>query len=200
MTMTMTLKHDFDQRRIFPDEEAKVKRVFLSAQIFGLLITSMFAQNRPVGGENAARKLIADYAAAENKHDVQGMAALFRDDAVFRTVQGFLTKGRTEIEKNLAGSYSGVFKNSHATFEVMEVTPIRPDVIMVDAVMERLGVQAPDGTPIPGQRKSLVNFVLTQEPEGWRIASYRNNVVISFVPGGPTVLGPAPGPPTATKR
>jgi uncharacterized protein (TIGR02246 family) len=99
----------------------QVNKLFLSIQITGLLIASMSSQERPAGGEDAARKLVVDYAAAENKHDIHGMVSLFRDDAVFRTVQGFLTKGRTEIEKNIAGSYSGVLKNSHATFETMDL-------------------------------------------------------------------------------
>lgn len=80
-------------------------------------------------------------------------------------------------------------------FEVMDVTTIRPDVIMVDTVMEWIGVQAPDGTPISGQRKSLANFIVTREGDAWKIASYRNNVVISFVPGGQTVLGNSAGRP-----
>lgn len=56
------------------------------------------AQGR-MDGEGAARKVVADYAAAENKHDIPAMVALFRNDAVFRTVQGFISKGKQEIER-----------------------------------------------------------------------------------------------------
>ena len=52
-----------------------------------------------------------------------------------------------------------------------EIHWLRPDVALVVTTVERVGQQAPDGTPL-GTRQTTHHRVLVRDGDGWRIASH----------------------------
>jgi uncharacterized protein (TIGR02246 family) len=63
--------------------------------------------------ELATRKVVADATKCWNCHDMICRASIFAEDADSVVISGRYFKGRDEIEKHMAASHAGIYKDSH---------------------------------------------------------------------------------------
>ncbi len=90
---------------------------FLIASLFlGMATSAVAQQNASQTDQQAAREIHAEFAAAFNRQDAAGVAALFSEDGVRVTPQGII-QGRAAIQKDAD-------KRFQARFRDLSVTPL----------------------------------------------------------------------------
>jgi uncharacterized protein (TIGR02246 family) len=100
---------------------------------------------------------------------------LFRADAIWTTAGGRRLTGRDEISAFTHQVLPGAMKDSTATYEVVQVLFIRPDVA---AVKVRQRPVTLDGAPIEGQNEGSPLFVMAKEDGRWRLVACQNTEVV----------------------
>ncbi len=120
-------------------------------------------------------KLVATVQHAQQNELAEEFINLFREDAIWTTAHGKRLTGRDEIGSFTRHVLPGATKESTATYEVVHVVFIRPDVA---AVKIRQRPVKPDGTPITDQNEGSPLYVLSKEDGEWRIAAGQNTIVL----------------------
>ncbi|RSN63406.1 DUF4440 domain-containing protein [Amycolatopsis sp. WAC 04182] len=107
--------------------------------------------------------------------DAAAYASLFTEDADYVTFFGMNMPGRAMIESAHRSLFEGPLKGSKLVAGGGEpkVRFLRPDVAIV---VSAGGSSLSDGKPEPG-RESTLTYVLVEEPDGWRVASFQNTRV-----------------------
>jgi uncharacterized protein (TIGR02246 family) len=100
---------------------------------------------------------------------------LFRPDAIWTTAHGRRLTGRDEISAFTHRVLPGAMKESTATYKVVHVLFIRPDVA---AVKVRQRAVTLDGEPIAGENEGSPLYVMAKEDGRWRLAAGQNTVVL----------------------
>lgn len=137
------------------------------------------------GNEADVRNVVAGFATAWNRHDMDGFGKLFDSDADFVNVTGILMKGRREIQSHHAWSHAtipesahipgtlpknyGIFKNSTMKFNDINLRFLRDDVALAHVKWQLFGDSR---TSKP--RHGIFLFVLTREKTGWLITAAQN--------------------------
>jgi uncharacterized protein (TIGR02246 family) len=116
--------------------------------------------------EQAIRSAVAAYAAAFNKGDMAGLAAVWAPDAEYIDEAGTVTKGRDQIA-NLFKQFVTDRKGSKMDLKVTSIRMLKGDVAMQDGTAIITG---PDGTTDEG-RYSAVWFKTDGK---WQIRSARD--------------------------
>ncbi|WP_181777080.1 SgcJ/EcaC family oxidoreductase [Amycolatopsis pittospori] len=113
---------------------------------------------------------------AWNEGDATAYARLFTEDADYVTFFGMNMPGRQVIESAHRALFEGPLKGSKlvADGDEPKVRFVRPDVAIV--VSGGGSSLAGGGKPEPG-RESTLTYVLVEEAEGWRVASFQNTRV-----------------------
>lgn len=119
-------------------------------------------------------KLAAQYLAAFNKGDVQGIASMYKSDALRVTPDGQLFAGRAAIEQNYVASFQGPFKGAKLTLKTGRSQMLGPDVGLMEGTYEVTGSQGP-------MRGRYVNTVI-REGGKWMLASV---VTVPEMPASP---------------
>jgi uncharacterized protein (TIGR02246 family) len=101
--------------------------------------------------------------------------SLFRPDAIWTTAGGKRLTGRDEISAFTHQVLPGAMKDSTATYEVVQVLFIRPDVA---AVKVRQRPVTLDGRPIEGQNEGSPLYVMSKENGQWRLVACQNTEVL----------------------
>ena len=109
------------------------------------------------------QKLTEQYAAASNKGDAKGVAALYTADAVRLGPDGQVVTGQAAIEKQHAAAYAGPQKGAKVTLRHGRTHTVTPDVVIIEGTYESTG----GATPSKGR---YVNTVVRQGGQ-WRLAS-----------------------------
>lgn len=119
--------------------------------------------------------VLSRLADAWNDGDAAAYARLFTEDADYVTFFGMNMPGRALIESLHRALFEGPLKGSKMATGSGEpkVRFVRPDVAIV---VSGGGSSLADGKPEPG-RESTLTYVLVEEPEGWRVASFQNTRV-----------------------
>jgi ketosteroid isomerase-like protein len=152
------------------------------------VLISLFANCVLAAQDDAqdVRNVVAGFAAAWNRHDLNAFGKLFATDADFVNVAGILWTGRQSIQTQHAYThgaipadspgfseeerrYNGIFKNSTLKFEQIDVRFLRKEVAIAHVNWEMLG-DARTENP----RRGVFLFVLTRENVGWLIAAAQN--------------------------
>ncbi|WP_414940517.1 SgcJ/EcaC family oxidoreductase [Amycolatopsis sp. cmx-11-51] len=112
---------------------------------------------------------------AWNDGDAAAYARLFTEDADYVTFFGMTMPGRAVIESAHRSLFEGLLKGAKLVAGSGEpkVRFIRPDVAIV---VSGGGSSLAGGKPEPG-RESTLTYVLVEESEGWRVASFQNTRV-----------------------
>lgn len=133
------------------------------------------------------RNVVAAFATAWNRHDMDAFGKLFAPDADFVNVGGVRWVGRQEIqlhhawphgtipENSMPGenpAHYGIFKHSTMTFVHIDVRFLQKDVALAHVDWELLG-DARTQNP----RRGLLTFVLTRQNEGWLVAAAQNTEI-----------------------
>jgi len=109
---------------------------------------------------------------AWNRHDARAYAALFTDDGDVVNVVGWWWKGRSDIETNLTGAFSVVFRDSTLKITDVQVRFLASDIAVAHVRWSMEGSKTPPGIPEP--REGIQIQVLQKRDRAWRIAAFQN--------------------------
>ena len=123
------------------------------------------------------------FAAAWNRRDPDGIAALFDEDAEFVNVVGLWWHDREAIRRAHAYGLTRIFAGSTLRLGVVRVKRLSDDVAVVHARMTLSGQTPVAGAAGPGTRTNVFSFVVRRAGERWSCASAQNTDV---VPGAET--------------
>ncbi|MEU4842637.1 SgcJ/EcaC family oxidoreductase [Nocardia testacea] len=120
----------------------------------------------------ALHAVVAAVARAQRDEDVEGFAALFREDAIWTTGHGKRLYGRAAVAEFTARVLPGATAHGHAAYEVEHILFLRPDVAAVK-VRQRYFTTAgeldSEGTPM---------YVMTKEDGRWMLTANQNTPIV----------------------
>ncbi|MEV0223989.1 SgcJ/EcaC family oxidoreductase [Streptomyces sp. NPDC050704] len=122
----------------------------------------------------AIKQVIAALEHAQQKELPEEFVGLFRADAIWTTGHGKYLAGRDEISSFTHQVLPGAMKDSTATYEVVDVLFIRPDVAAVKA---RAQYWTLEGEPIGNAGTPL--YVMAKEDGQWRLVACQNTEVLT---------------------
>src|SRR5262245_20414167 len=123
----------------------------------------------------AIKRVVATLEHAQQNELPDEFVGLFRSDAIWTTGHGMRLIGRDEISAFTHRVLPGAMKDSTATYEVVHVLFIRPDVA---AVKVRQRPVTLDGRPIDGQNEGSPLYVMAKEDGHWRLVAAQNTEVL----------------------
>jgi uncharacterized protein (TIGR02246 family) len=131
--------------------------------------------------EQAVRGLVDAFVQGWNAGDGEACARPFAANADFTTVMGQRARGRQLIARGHAEILATVFRGTHMTGTVNDITFLRPDVASADVTFRI--------DPMPGKPwippYASCGIVATKENGEWSIAVFRNMVPFSRPSAGP---------------
>jgi uncharacterized protein (TIGR02246 family) len=134
----------------------------------------MDEQERAVEIE-AIMQVVAVLEHAQQNELPDEFVGLFRPDAIWTTGGGRRLTGRDEISAFTHRVLPGAMKDSTATYEVVHVLFIRPDVA---AVKVRQRPVTLDRQPIEDQHEGSPLYVMSKEDGRWHIVVGQNTLVL----------------------
>ncbi|MEW1718430.1 SgcJ/EcaC family oxidoreductase [Streptomyces sp. NPDC093109] len=122
----------------------------------------------------AIRHVVAAIEHSQNNELADAFVGLFREDAVWTTGHGKRLFGREEISAFTRKVLPGAMSDSTATYEVLHVLFIRPDVaaVTVHAQYWTLG-----GEPLGNPGSPL--YVMAKENNDWRLVACQNTEILA---------------------
>jgi hypothetical protein len=163
----------------------------LSALLTAVAVLNSLPANCALAASDDAqvRNVVAGFATAWNRHDMDAFGKLFAPDAEFVNVAGTCWTGRQSIQAQHAFThgaipadspgfgaedrpYYGIFRNSTMKFERIDVRFLRKEVAITRVSWELLG-----DARTPNPRRGVFMFVLNREHGGWLIAAAQNTEI-----------------------
>lgn len=124
----------------------------------------------------AIKQVVATFEHAQQNELPDAFVSLFRHDAIWTTGHGMRLTGRDEISAFTHRVLPGAMKDSMATYEVVHVLFIRPDVA---AVKVRQRPVTLEGQPIDDQNEGSPLLVISKEDGQWRLVACQNTEVLA---------------------
>ncbi|MFJ2651248.1 SgcJ/EcaC family oxidoreductase [Streptomyces sp. NPDC087420] len=121
----------------------------------------------------AVRQVIATLEHSQLNELAEEFIGLFRADAIWTTGHGRRLTGREEIAAFTRQVLPGAMKDSTATYEVVQVLFIRPDVAAVKVHAQYLTL---DGRPIGNPGTPI--YVMAKEDGRWLLVACQNTEVL----------------------
>jgi len=131
-----------------------------------------------------AERVVAAFAEAWNRHDMEAFAELFAPDAEFVNVVGMWWKGRAEIKAAHEFTHSTMFKSSRLTILETSVRFPVPELAIARSRWLLENHVGPDGEPLPARHGVLVNL-LARQGGRWSIIDAQNTDIIEGVVSRP---------------
>lgn len=133
--------------------------------------------------ENGARRRdvaaiearVAELEKAQQQESVEDFVGLLAPKAVWVTGGGRRLTGRDEIRAFTEKVLPGAMKDSTATYEVVHVSFVRPDVAVANV---RQRPVTHDGEPLEGQPEGRPVYVMAKEDGRWKIVAAQNTIFI----------------------
>lgn len=141
--------------------------------LIGMDMAVMDQQTRETEIE-AIKQVIANLEHSQQNELAEEFVGLFRADAIWTTGHGKRLTGRDEISAFTHQVLPGAMKDSTATYEVVHVLFIRPDVAAVKAHAQYWTL---DGQPLGNPGTPL--YVMAKEDGRWRLVACQNTEVLS---------------------
>lgn len=132
------------------------------------------------GAVAEASRVVAAFADAWNRHDVDAFAELFAHDAEFVNVVGLWWKGRTEIKAAHAFAHATMFKASRLEMLEVSVRLPSPRVALARSRWRLEGHLGPDGSALP-PREGILVLLIDHETEKGLIVDAQNTDIIEDV-------------------
>ncbi len=123
----------------------------------------------------AIKRVVSVLEHAQQNELPDEFVGLFRQDAIWTTGGGKRLTGRDEISAFTHQVLPGAMKDSTATYEVVHVLFVRPDVA---AVKVRQRPVTLDGEPIPGENEGSPLYIMAKEAGLWCLVAGQNTVVL----------------------
>ena len=112
---------------------------------------------------------------AQRTEDVDAFVELFHPDATWVTAHGLRLIGRDEIAAFTAKVLPGAMRDSSASYEVVHIVYVRPDVAVASVRQRPLTL---DGDPLPGVPEGRPTYVMAKDDAGaWRLVAGQNTQV-----------------------
>jgi len=164
-----------------------MKHSLLGVVLMLAIVVTSVAQPVTTGSpseEAAIRQVMADLAAAWNKHDIGAYSELFTEDVDFTNWRGTLrVHGRAELRSSHAPLFAGMFRRSRIDVGDVRVRGLSPTTVAVHCVWEVEGIIDYDGKGTIPRRTYLPLFILTKDHGTWLIAVMHNVLVQPLPPG-----------------
>lgn len=122
----------------------------------------------------AIRDVVAALQHAQQNELPEEFIGLFRHDAIWTTGHGMRLNGRAEIAAFTRRVLPGAMRTSTATYEVVQVLFVRPDVA---AVKVRQRPTTLTGEPLAGEKEGSPLYVMAKERDGWKLVACQNTIV-----------------------
>jgi uncharacterized protein (TIGR02246 family) len=123
----------------------------------------------------AIEEMVAELEKAQQQESVEDFVGLLAPKAVWVTGGGRRLTGRDEIYAFTREVLPGAMKDSTATYEVVHVLFVRPDVVVVNV---RQRPVTHDGDPLAGQPEGRPVYVMAKEKGRWEIVAAQNTIYI----------------------
>ena len=123
----------------------------------------------------AIEERVAELEQAQQQESVEDFVRLLAAQAVWVTGGGRRLTGRDEIHAFTKKVLPGAMKDSTATYEVVHVSFVRPDVAVVNV---RQRPVTHDGEPLEGQPEGRPVYVMAEEEGRWEIVAAQNTIYI----------------------
>ena len=119
--------------------------------------------------------------------DAEAFAADALDGVVFTNIVGMFSVGRAPFVGQHAEIFSTIYKGSRLTQEVVAVTPLRPDVAIVDTLTRLVdALHRPPGVElIDGAVRTRLEQVMVKDGGAWKVASFHNVAIHPAFAKGP---------------
>jgi uncharacterized protein (TIGR02246 family) len=127
----------------------------------------------PAEDDRAIRKVLADYDAAWNTHDMKALGALFREDAEFINVVGMHWRGRTDIVAAHEAFHKTMFKDVALKSDTIALRPLSADLAIAVVTYTMDASTTPSGEVIPKHQNKL-SYVFAKTAGEWKIAHGQN--------------------------
>jgi uncharacterized protein (TIGR02246 family) len=146
----------------------------------------------PADAEADIRALIAEQAAAWNRHDAKAWASPFLPSAEFINILGTPFSGKPAIEGITARIFATIFKESHDSVSVRKIVWVTPELAIVhyDHAVSGYsalppGIQASEtGADGKGVLRTLMVYVLQRGADGkWMIVNGQNTAILPVFKG-----------------
>ncbi|MGE7391768.1 SgcJ/EcaC family oxidoreductase [Streptomyces sp. NPDC004126] len=135
--------------------------------------TMNFDQQAQESEISAIKQVIATLEHSQQNELPEEFVSLFRHDAIWTTGHGKRLTGRNEISAFTHHVLPGAMKDSTATYEVVDVLFIRPDVAAVKAHAQ---YRTLDGEPIGNAGTPL--YVMAKEDGQWCLVACQNTEIL----------------------
>lgn len=123
----------------------------------------------------AIKQVVATLEHAQQHELPDEFVSLFSPDAIWTTAHGKRLTGRDEISAFTHRVLPGAMRTSTASYEVVHVSFVRPDVV---AVKVRQRPVTLDGQPIEGQHEGSPLYVMAKQDGQWRLVAGQNTEVL----------------------
>jgi uncharacterized protein (TIGR02246 family) len=139
---------------------------------------------------HAIEAILPRQSAAWVAGDATSFAGDTQESVVFTNVVGMFSVGRAPFIAQHEHIFSTIYKGSKMEQEVVAVTLVRPDVVIVDTLTKLVDtVHCPPGIElIDGAIRSRLEQVMVKDDGEWKVASFHNVAV------NPLVASEAPPP------
>jgi uncharacterized protein (TIGR02246 family) len=123
----------------------------------------------------AIERVVATLEHAQQHELPDEFVSLFRADAIWTTAHGKRLTGRDEIAAFTHQVLPGAMKESTATYQVVDIVFIRPDVA---AVKVRQRPVTLDLQPLLDQPEGSPIYVMAKEDNQWLLVAGQNTIVL----------------------
>jgi uncharacterized protein (TIGR02246 family) len=148
------------------------------------MAAASFAQSRPQTAA-AIQKILDEEAAAWNRGDGPSWASAFTDDADFVNILGQVFHGRAAIGEQHRRILSGPFQGSHAVISIRQITPVAPDVVLVETLHEVTNFKflPPGISPTSSEViRTRMKYVAVYHGAGWQFIAAQNTAILPEPP------------------
>ena len=122
--------------------------------------------------EEAVRSLYAEFSAAWNRHDPDGLVALYTIDGDHVEPDGRRVSGQQDLVALFKKQHDSIFGKTTLSLSIDDVWFLGTDVALVDGTYAISGIYDPKGNEI-APRKGYLTALLLSEHGTWRIAASR---------------------------
>lgn len=121
----------------------------------------------------AVRKIIEGVEEAWNTHDMKAFSKLLREDAEWVNVVGMHWKGRVAVVAAHDAFHKTMFKDHRIKTDLVELRSLGGGHVIAVVTTTNDAFTTPGGQVMP-KAQNRQTYVLTKEPDGWRIAHCQN--------------------------
>jgi uncharacterized protein (TIGR02246 family) len=146
-----------------------------------MIATNLLDRETVKQAEEAIGALVLQQQELWNRHDAQGLTALFTETADLVNVLGKHRKGSAEIFEEYDGLHKSIMKDSVVKMLAWSVKLPSPDVAIVHVNWEMTGVQKMPGWNVPDIRRGVITWVAVKQSGQWKFEAFANAEEIRVV-------------------